>query len=82
MMLFKDFPAITLNAQSNSDGAFSYAPLAFIAADGSFDMGLDLVSGDLLTPARAGTLYLRASVAETEQYSSDVEIIVVVIVEL
>ena len=82
MMLFKGFPAITLNAQSNSDGAFSYAPLAFIAADGSFDMGLDLVSGDLLTPARAGTLYLRASVAETEQYSSDVEIIVVVIVEL
>jgi len=82
MTLFKGFPATTLNAQSNSDGAITYAPLAFIAANGAFDMGLDLVSADQLTPLRAGTLYLRASVAETDQYESDVEIIVVVIVDL
>jgi hypothetical protein len=82
MTLFKGFPAVTLNAQSNSDGAISYAPLAFIAANGTFDMGLDLVNADQLTPLRAGTLYLRASVAETDQYESDVEIIVVVIVDL
>ena len=82
MTLFKGFPAVTLNALSNSDGAISYAPLAFIGANGTFDMGLDLVSADQLTPLRAGTLYLRASVAETDQYESDVEIIVVVIVDL
>lgn len=82
MTTFKGLPPLTLTAETNSDGQIEYSPLVFIGADGTFGTGAEFVSGNQLIPSKAGTLYLRATVNETENYLADTETIMVMIIDI